>query len=202
MYSEALTYDYWPIDSGEKRWFVAACQTDQQMCNFFEIRGTLITPKARNTVGETCPKKIQVVGDYMTLACSSVNTVSLYQISSSYILTRKLFLVGVENNDARLINFDAATSMLFFTKSYPWEQGQNAPLPFIDCVVILRDSALSAGKPYAIRFEQDLFYEVHAGQPGARNYITHIKARHTDLNADYGKIVKFSVAGTTLTAVT
>ena len=28
VYSEALTYDYWPIDSGDKRWFIAACQTD------------------------------------------------------------------------------------------------------------------------------------------------------------------------------
>ena len=118
------------------------------------------------------------------------------------MIARKLYFAGIDNNDAKYVKIDSKTSMLFYSKSHTWSQGQTAPLTFIDSVVILFDSPLSSNRPFAIRFEQDLFYEIHANSIDSWAYNTHIKTHHTDLSKDYGSIVNFSVAGSQLTLIT
>ena len=172
------------------------------MCNFYTIIAATITPQSRTTIGETCPKEIQIVDSYLVVSCSSVKSVLLYKIDSSYKITRKLFLSGIDNNDAKYVKIDSKTSMLLYSKSHAWSQGQTAPLTFIDSAVILFDSPLSGSRPYAIRFEQDFFYEIHANSIASWTYNTHIKTQHTDLSGSYGSIVKFSAAGSQLTLIT
>ena len=92
--------------------------------------------------------------------------------------------------------------MLFYSKSHAWSQGQTALLTFIDSVVILFDSPLSSNRPYAIRFEQDFFYEIHANSIDSWSYNTHIKTQHTDLSGSYGSFVKFSAVGSQVTLIT
>ena len=82
-----------------------------------------MTPFSQNIVLENCQKKVTLGMDYLMLECHSLNTVSLYTLDSSYVMSRILALSGIERNDARLMTYSSDLSVLMFTKAYPWPFG-------------------------------------------------------------------------------
>ena len=57
------------------------------------------------------------------LACEDVKSLSVYMFDRSHIMSRVLYLPGIERNDARMMTFSEELSVILFTKTYPWIAG-------------------------------------------------------------------------------
>lgn len=87
---------------------------------------------------------------------------------------------------------------MHFTKSQIWPEGQSNSLAFIDTLRIIRDDSVAT--PLVIRFERDIFYEIHAKETDAQSYDKHILVLHRTpaLNPS---ISSFSITGMVSTIV-
>ena len=146
--------------------------------------------------GVSCISKVALTKRYVMLQCASTKTMALYTLGSAtenYNMGAQFYkLEGMEADDAIITQIDDNLTSVRFKKNYNWPDGQNNPLTFIDALRIIRDDSVTT--PLVIRFERDVFFEIHASEVDALSYENHILALH-GIPGPNSSIFGFAIAG-------